>query len=195
MISPDEILHLARQRLGKKRLEHTCNVADMAVQLARRHGVEEQKARIAALLHDICKEEPPETQLQRAEKFGIIFDDQQLASPKVWHGFAAAEFAAGIGITDREILDAVCYHTTGRADMTPLDLVVFLADAVSAERDYPGVEELRRLAFEDLEQAFFESIRANMEELSHKGRPLIRDTWQAYNRYCPAASHKKEGRV
>ena len=86
-----------------------------------------------------------------------------------------------LGVTDREILDAVRYHTTARAGMTLLDKVLYLADFVSADRDYEGVEALRALVHQDLEAGLREALSFSIAELLQKPAPIHRDTVEAWN--------------
>jgi nicotinate-nucleotide adenylyltransferase len=86
-----------------------------------------------------------------------------------------------LGICDEEVLAAVRYHTTGRQGMTALEKIVFLADATSAERDYPGVEERRGLANRDLNAAMLAFLQFELAKLTEKGQPIVRDAWDCYN--------------
>lgn len=134
--------------LSEKRLHHSICVAKAAVELARRWGADENKAYTAGMLHDIMKDTPREKQLKYMQEFGIILSDIQKKTPKIWHQMCGAAYLEHrLGIQDRDILDAVRYHTTGRAGMSLLEKVIFTADYISDDRDYDGVEELREAAF------------------------------------------------
>ena len=86
-----------------------------------------------------------------------------------------------MGISDREILDAIRYHTTGRENMTILERVLFIADFISADRDYPGVENMRQAANVSLEQAMVEGITFSIKDLAQRYKPIHPDTIAAYN--------------
>ncbi|MFR5902994.1 MAG: bis(5'-nucleosyl)-tetraphosphatase (symmetrical) YqeK, partial [Neglectibacter timonensis] len=148
-----------RQRLSEKRFYHSQCVAEEAVRLAVLYGADPEKARLAGLLHDILKDTPAEEQLKILQGFGIMMNDTELANQKLWHAISGAAFLEfGLGIRDRELLSAVRCHTSGRKNMTLLEKVLFVADYISADRDYPGVEELRAVARESLEEAIIEGV-------------------------------------
>lgn len=168
--------------LSEKRFKHSVCVSKEAVRLAKRYGADEEKAEIAGILHDIMKDIPPEEQLQMLTRFGIVLTDVERSAQKLWHAMlGAAYLEQELHLTDYEILDAVRYHTTGRANMTLLDKVLFIADFISADRDYPGVEELRKAADISLERALLEGFTFTIQDLAHNGKPIHPDTIAAYN--------------
>ena len=132
----DEARKLVKSRLGEKRWTHTKNVKKMAVKLAKRWGADPEKAAMAAILHDSAKELPKQELLQIFADNAIIAENAPARPSPVWHGIAAAILAqTQWGITDPEILSAIRCHTTGKADMSLLDKIIYLADMTSAERD------------------------------------------------------------
>ena len=146
---------LVRGRLSDKRYEHTLNVRKMAVKLAKRYGVDEDKAALAALLHDSAKE------ISKDEMRAIMRAHPELAEggeerpTPVWHGICAAILArTEWGVEDEAVLSAIACHTAGKPGMSRLDKIVYLADMTSAERDWPGVNKLRRLELKDLDLAY-----------------------------------------
>lgn len=137
---------LVRGRLSDKRYEHTLNVRKMAVKLAKRYGVDEDKAALAALLHDSAKE------ISKDEMRAIMRAHPELAEggeerpAPVWHGICAAILArTEWGVEDEAVLSAIACHTAGKPGMSRLDKIVYLADMSSKERDWPGVNKLRKL--------------------------------------------------
>ena len=133
-----EFLEEIKKRLNPDRLYHSLNVADEAKKLAKHYGADEQKAFTAGLLHDILKNTPDSELLQYFERNGIMLTETERASRKTWHAMAGADFLRReLHVTDEDILSAVRWHTTGRAGMTLLDKVLFVADFISADRDYP----------------------------------------------------------
>jgi predicted HD superfamily hydrolase involved in NAD metabolism len=178
----EEYLPILTSMLGEKRLRHSLCVRDRAAELAKLHGADTTKATLAGLLHDICHDMPKEEQLQTLERHGILLDTQVRAHPALWHAPCAAVYLQEeLGIRDEDILCAVRYHTTGRQGMTLLEKIVFLADATSSERDYPGVEERRILANRDLNAAMFVYLQCELAKLTEKGQPIVRDAWECYN--------------
>lgn len=151
-------LEVIRQRISQMlepaRYRHTLGVEETAVRLAKHYGVSEEQARVAALLHDCAKGLSRFTLLKRLETSDIVIDEMERSIEALLHGPVGAVIAReDFGIRDAAILRAIRFHTTGSPDMTLLDKVIFLADYIEPNRACPGVEELRRLAFQDLDQA------------------------------------------
>ena len=145
---------IIRERMGDYRFSHSVNVAKEAKKLAKHYGADENKAEIAGILHDITKEMPKEQQLQIIIDSGIILDNVQLHAPKLWHGMSGSIVVRDeLGIDDEDILNAIRYHTTGRAVMSLLEKVIFTADFTSEERTYSGVATMLygyQFTFKDL---------------------------------------------
>ena len=178
----EQFTEIIRTRLSEYRFRHSLCVAQEAVRLAKKYGADEEKAYTAGLLHDIMKDTAPNTQLQILEEFGIMPNETEKASPTLWHAMSGAAFIEHIlGVDDPELLQAVRYHTTGRGGMSPLEKVLFVADFTSADRTYPDVEVMRRLADESLERAMVYGIDYTVRELLTAGRVIHPDTVAAYN--------------
>ena len=168
--------------LGEKRFYHSVCVSKSAVDLAKKYGADEKKAAVAGILHDIMKDTPPDEQLKMMTRYDIVLSDVERRAPKLWHSMLGAAYLEHeLNITDREILDAVRYHTTGRANMAPLEKVIFIADFISADRDYPGVDNMRRAANVSLEEAMVEGMTFSIKDLASSYRPIHPDTISAYN--------------
>lgn len=177
-----EFLEEIKKRLNPDRLYHSLNVADEAKKLAKHYGADEQKAFTAGLLHDILKNTPDSELLQYFERNGIMLTETERASRKTWHAMAGADFLRReLHVTDEDILSAVRWHTTGRAGMTLLDKVLFVADFISADRDYPGVERMREKAHVSLEDAMLEGLQFTINELVENAWPVHEDSIRAYN--------------
>lgn len=173
MITIKECKKLCRKTLSEYRCKHTFNVCKQAEKLAKIHGCDVEKAKIAALLHDIAKEMPKEDMLRLFDENAIIAKDTAFRTPSVWHGVAAAIIAqTRLGVTDTEILDAIACHTAGRPNMTDLDKIIFLADMTSAERNYDGLKKLRRLCKKDLNVAVKTALIMNMGWLKEKNKDI-----------------------
>lgn len=186
-----ELEGLAKERLSKKRYRHVLNVRDCAVTLARRHQADETRAEVAALLHDITKEESKDKQLQTLEKSGIILDTILAKSPQLYHAVTGMLYAeATLGIRDGDILNAIRFHTTARAGMTKTEKIVYLADAVSADRNYKGVETFRRLALHNLDAAMLAVLQHTMRYLLKSGALIPMDTLQAYNEFAQVSAEE-----
>ena len=127
-------------RLKGYRYEHSLGVERCAVALAKKYGGDPKLAGIAGILHDITKHLSAQEQLNLCEKYGIIPCTVEKSEPKMLHGKTAAAIARReYGMPD-EVCDAIACHTTGRANMTTLDKILYLADYIEETRDFPGVE-------------------------------------------------------
>lgn len=182
MISLKECEKWSRSLLSDSRFDHSRCVSEEAGRLAEQYGADAAKARAAGMLHDICKEMTPEEQLKIVGRFGIMMNETEKQAQKLYHAISGAAYAEHvIGVKDPEILGAIRWHTSGRAGMTLLEKVVFTADFISADRDYPGVEEMRRLAQTSLEEAMLFGISYTVTELMEHRLPVDIHTAQAYN--------------
>ena len=154
---------------------HSYRVALMACTRARSLGISEEKALLAAMLHDCGKYLPTDSPLYA----GFVFPSG--VPEPVAHQYGGAYLAKHeFGIEDEEILDAIRYHTSGREDMTPLGKLIFLADLLEDERDFEGVKELRKLFYEDFEECFYRALERQIEYLKRTGRPVYPLTERAY---------------
>ena len=177
-----EAKKLVKARLSEKRWTHTKNVKKMAVKLARRWGTDPEKAAMAAILHDSAKELPKQELLQIFADNAIIAENAPARPSPVWHGIAAAILAeTQWGITDPEILSAIRCHTTGKPGMSKLDKIIYLADMTSAERDWPGVNKLRKLELKDLDAAMLAALKQTNDFVLSQGKPLDPVSKAAYD--------------
>ena len=174
-----------KERMSGKRFIHSVNVAKTARWLAFKYDVDDRKAVIAGILHDITKEWVLEDHLSFLHTHNIGVSSYEYASPKLFHAITASCYAKIVlKITDVEILHAIRFHTTGRANMSKLEKVIFLADGISEERKYSGVNELRYIAEYSLDDAVFKEITGVIsDELLRKGRLIHPDTVDAYNEF------------
>ena len=135
------------RRLQKKRYEHSLGVADTAAMLAERFGVDVEKARVAGLLHDCAREYKTEDLASEAARRSIDCGEVDRAMPLLLHAYVGARRAQEVyGVTDPEILQAIWRHTVGGEHMTTLDKIVYFADMIEPQRDYPEVDALRELS-------------------------------------------------
>lgn len=177
-----EIEQIICSRLTEKRFYHSLCVAEKARELAQRWGADPDKAYTAGLMHDIMKDAPKEEQLQTLENAGIILTQTERANPKLWHAMAGYAYLRDtLCVKDKGMLKAVRYHTTGRKRMSLLEKVVYIADFISNDRDYDGVEEMRAYAQESIEKAMFEGMKFTISELAQAGQAIHPDTLMAYN--------------
>lgn len=178
----EEWIEHIRGRLGEKRFTHSMCVAQSARFLAQQYGADPARAYTAGILHDVMKEAAGEEQLQTIAAAGIILTDVERANKKLWHAIAGyAHCRDVLHVTDSGILDAIRYHTTGRAGMSLLEKCVYIADFISADRDYPGVEEIRACAQRGLAEVMLAGMKFTIAELAQNGHAIHPDTVGAYN--------------
>lgn len=177
-----EAKDLVKGRLSEKRYQHTLNVKKMAVKLARRYGVNEEKAALAALLHDAAKEIPKEEMKALMAQYPQYAEGGESRPVPVWHGVCAAILArTEWGVTDEAVLSAIACHTAGKPGMTKLDKIVYLADMTSKERDWPGVNKLRKLEMKDLDAAMLAALKQTNDFVLSQGKPLDPMSKAAYD--------------
>lgn len=154
MLEIEEIKSRVRARLSEKRFAHTMGVADEAKRLAAKWGIDEDSAYLAGLVHDYAKEIPVSQAIEMLDSFGFHINEDLAQCPALLHGPLAAHLAErDFGIQDKDILNAVAYHTTGRCNMSILEKIIYLADFIEPHRSFEGVETVRKLAYEDLNRA------------------------------------------
>lgn len=177
-----EYKKIIKSMMSENRYNHCVNVSKEAVKLAKRYGGDEEKASIAGILHDITKEMPKEEQLQIMLDSGIILDDIQKNAPKLWHGISGSVYIKNhLDINDEDILNAVCYHTTGRAGMSLLEKIIFVADFTSEERTYKGVATMRKKSRKSLEDAMLYGFKFTFSDLSSRELAIHPDELACYN--------------
>jgi len=172
-----------QKRLKPGRFRHSLGVADTAVFLARRFGVDEEKARVAGLLHDCAREFPNDALIEEAARRGIAVEPLERSMPLLLHAYIGAERVKEIyGVEDAEICQAIYRHTVGGGNMTPLDKIIWYADMIEPNRDYPEVEHLRRLAREaSLDEMVLVGLSESIVFVVRKGHLVHPATVQARN--------------
>lgn len=183
MFDLDSVKQLLEERLSKKRYNHSLNVADEALKLAQKYDGDCEKAYFAGLVHDICKEEESE-ELQRLMLGCENITSAELTSKPLWHGPAGSCYIREqLGVTDRDIINAVRYHTVGRAGMSKLEEIVYLADLISKDRDYKDVDKMRKLAYHDFDKAMYEAVSFSVMSVVKKHGYIPSCSIDAYNQY------------
>ena len=182
MFDIDKLKSILEQNLEGERLYHSYCVADEAKRLAALYGENTEKAYVAGLLHDITKKFSREEHLKIFSDFDIILSDVELSSPPLLHAISGEAYIKNIiKIDDTDILDAVRYHTTGREGMSKLELILFVADLTSADRDYPDVEVSRQKSNVSLEEAALYGLKYVICDLTSREKIIHPDTLYAYN--------------
>lgn len=177
--------------LDEKRRIHTLNVEKLAVELSNRYGLDEKKARLAALLHDIMKNAPQDILLHRAQQSDIITKINAKPLPTL-HGYAAADYVQKeIKLFDEDIIAALKSHTCARKDMQDFEKVIYLADMLCEEREFLGKEDMLKCAFISLDKAMEQALEQNIEWLKARGKVLDIDSVNAFA-YFKGKNKKKE---
>ena len=149
---------------------------------AKKYGGDIEKAYLAGLLHDITKNASEQEHLNIFNEFGIMLNDIEKNAEKLWHAISGSAFIEHkLGITDKEIITAVRYHTTARAGMSQLEKLLYLADFTSADRDYDDVDIMRQKVDISLEAALDYALSYTINDLVSSGKALHLDTVNAYN--------------
>ena len=176
--SKESLENFIRDNLKESRYRHSLGVEEMAVRLAYLHGADAEKAAFAGRYHDIAKNFDMETMDSYIRKYGLpenLIGNNALAHSKVGAEILEHEF----GVTDKEILDSVRYHTTARKDMTLLEELIFVADVVEDNRTYSDLDYYQDLAYRDLDRACLEILEYTIGSLASKGKVIDKDTLEA----------------
>lgn len=178
----DEYRNLIKSKMSEHRFVHSVNVSKEARKLAKIYGSDAEKAAIAGILHDITKEMPVEEQLKIITDSGIILDNVQKNAPKLWHGISGSIYIKeNLDINDADILNAIRYHTTGRAGMSLLEKIIFVADFTSQERTYKGVSTMRKKSRKTLDEAMLYGFKFTFSDLSKRELAIHPDELACYN--------------
>ncbi|MGN0777443.1 MAG: bis(5'-nucleosyl)-tetraphosphatase (symmetrical) YqeK [Candidatus Ventricola sp.] len=174
-----------KKELDHQRFEHTLGVEQTAREMARVFGEDEEKAALAGLLHD-CAKCMPLSQMVKAAKHADV-DPVMKESKALMHAVAGRCVAQTVyGVQDEDVLGAIRWHTTGHANMTRLEKIIYLADVIEPNRKpYPGLEELRAQCMQDLDGAMHTALRMSLEHVKEQGKALHKDTLAALAMYEP----------
>jgi len=177
----EKALEIVKVQITEHRYKHTLGVMETAIVLAKKYGADQKKAELAAIFHDYAK-------FRDKEEMKSIIITQQMDeellyyNTELWHAPVGAYLVEKeVNITDFDILNAIRYHTSGRPQMTLLEKVIYLADYIEPGRHFPGVEEVRDLAKENLDKALIQSIKNTITFLMKKNQRVFPLTFNTYN--------------
>ncbi len=165
--------------LNPNRVRHVLGCRDTAVELAKRWGADEENAARAGLLHDITKALDGPLQLTLCEAYGKILSDFSRKYPKTLHALTGSLVAERIFGENEAVVSAICHHTTGRADMSTLEKIIYVADYMEPNRFFAGVEKLRQLAYTDLDAALKLGLEMTLEHLKNQGAEVSPESRKA----------------
>lgn len=175
----DDLRACSLSMVYAKRHAHIRGVEEEAVRLAQRWNADVKSARRAGILHDCTKYWPMERHLAYCAEYGLSLDALELKSEKLLHSKTGALVARHVFGESDAVYDAIYCHTTGKADMTTLDKIIYIADYMEPNRDFPGVERLRAIAYEDLDAAVALGCEMSIKEMREKGREVHPNTCAA----------------
>ena len=171
--------------LNPNRVAHVLGCRDTAVELAKHWGADVTDAARAGILHDITKALDGPLQLTLCREYGTILDEFGNKYPKTLHALTGSLVAERIFGENEAVVSAICHHTTGKADMNLLEKIIYVADYMEPNRNFPGVEKLRELAFTDMDAALKLGLEMTLEHLKRQGAevsPESRDALAWLNR-------------
>lgn len=186
------------ERLKPRRFTHTLGVSRAAVRLAGLYDVDTRKARLAGLLHDWDKSYDDKGIRRRAEELGLVVDAHTFEEmPQILHGpTAAAALTRDYPAIPRDVIQAIARHTTGAIDMTDLDMIVYVADAIEPGRDYEGLDAIRALeGVVSLEELFVETFRYILLHLIERRRRVYPKTLDIWNYYIVRVRNAPRGNL
>ncbi|NLC33305.1 MAG: HD domain-containing protein, partial [Clostridiales bacterium] len=188
-----DFVKLVKTSLSQQRFEHTLAVRKLAIDLAYHHHIWMQGASIASLLHDFTKEMKLNKMKAILRNYKVSLNAQELNSNALLHGKVASVLAKNVyGIHSADILNAIAYHTTGRAGMSPLELCVFVADkAEPGRKSYPGLQKIRDMMFEDLASAALLSMKGTRDWIQGSGNRISADSYAAIESMEPVIIDNK----
>ena len=165
--------------LKPNRVAHVLGCRDTAVEMAKRWGADETDAARAGILHDITKALDGPLQLTLCSEYGIILDKFSESNPKTLQALTGSLVAERIFGENKAVVDAIRWHTTGKANMNLLQKIIYVADYMEPNRDFPGVEQLRHLAFTDIDGALQLGLEMTLSMLREQGREISPESQQA----------------
>ena len=176
----NELKEIVKSKMSLKRFTHTLGVVEMSEKLAKTYNADIEKCKVAALLHDICKEMDMEYIKNICKNnFMNELSEEDLENNEILHGFAGAYYVkTELGINDKEILNAIKYHTVGAKNMTLVEKIVYIADAIEYGRNYPSVVEIREETFKNLDKGILMEIEHKEKYLESIGKKSHPNTYK-----------------
>lgn len=181
----EELIEEVRRRLSDKRFKHVLRVEEMALELAEKYAVDAERVSIAALLHDVAKEESSSEMLDLIISENLDLDLLQYG-PQIWHApVGAVQARREFAVEDEAILNAIKCHTIGAPEMGDVEKVIFIADYIERGRDFDGVKKARQLANESLDDAIRFKIKETILQLTKQEQKIYPKAIDSYNAWIP----------
>ena len=180
MIALEEAYNYLKNNLRSDRYMHTLGVISVAKKLAKLNGVSEEKAEIAALSHDIAKNMSKEDMADIIKQNNIKLSLEESISKQLWHSILAPIVARKeLKIEDKDILGAIRWHTTGKENMTKLEKIIYIADMIEPSRQFEGVDEIRNVTLQNLDEGVLLGLTHTIEFLQSKNLIVDNNTINA----------------
>ncbi|TCS91154.1 putative HD superfamily hydrolase involved in NAD metabolism [Keratinibaculum paraultunense] len=171
-----------KKDIGEVRYNHSIGVMNTSMELAKLYGYPEGEAELAGFLHDCGKLKDKINLLKIAKEFDIILDNVMKHNPELIHGPLGEKIAIKeYKVTNKNVLNAIRYHTTGRENMSLLEKIVYVADIIEPGRKFEGVDTIRQLAYEDIDKCLLYALDRTIVFVISKGKLIHLDTIKARN--------------
>lgn len=180
----DKIKHNLSTNLDPQRYEHTIGVTYTAASLCMQHSIDVNQGMLAGLLHDCAKRYKQKEQYMLCKKYHIELNDVEQCNGALIHAKLGAYLAEKeFRIKNQEIISAILFHTTGRPEMSTLEKIIYIADYIEPHRKLPHIDDMRTLAFKDLDKTMYSLLLMSLEHLSEKKLPIDSMTIKTFNYY------------
>lgn len=185
MMSRDKMISRLKGRISDRRFEHSLGVEYTAACLAMVYSADVDKARTAGLLHDCAKGLTTKEKLEKARKHGLPISKYEESNPDMLHAKLGAYYARyKYDVVDQIVLDAICYHTTGRPNMSVLEKIIFVADYIEPNRKMlKDMDEIRHEAFTDIDRCVIHILKNTLDYLKNSAGDMDYTTQMTYNYY------------
>ncbi len=171
-----------KKDIGEARYNHSIGVMNTSIELAKLYGHSLEEAKLAGFLHDCGKLNDKINLLKTAKEFDIILDNVMLNNIELIHGPLGEQIAIKeYNVTNKNVLNAIRYHTTGRENMSLLEKIVYIADIIEPGRSFEGVDRIRQLAYEDIDKCLLYALDRTIVFVIKRGKLIHLDTIKARN--------------
>jgi len=178
-LNEEEIIEYLKVRLKEERFQHSINVMKMAVKLAEMYQVDTYNAKFAGLLHDCAKNMKSEELIAYCDENQIMIDDVKRSSPGILHAEVGADIAKRQFGANEEIQEAILYHTLAYRKMTKLDKIIYIADLIEEGRELPGLDEIRKIVYKDLDEGYLAALKYCIENVAERGKVIHQQSLEA----------------
>jgi len=183
MKSIEEYENIVRQRLSEKRFNHSKSVKENCGKLAKLYNENEERAMIVGIVHDIAKEISTGEKIEYCQRNNLDIDPVEKKSPELLHAKIGADIARRELDLDEQMCKAIEYHTTGKAGMDKLSKILFVADSIASDRSWDGIDEGRRLAVENLDEAVLYFLNHTIAHMLERNQCIHPDSILLRNEY------------